>query len=60
MQFIDLKSQYKLIKSDVLKSIENVLRYNMVDEDFKEWKSVQEEQKNYYDLSWKRVQEEME
>ena len=43
-----------------LKSIENVLRYNMVDEDFKEWKSVQEEQKNYYDLSWKRVQEEME
>lgn len=26
-----------------LKSIENVLRYNMVDEDFKEWKCVQEE-----------------
>ena len=26
-----------------LKSIENVLRYTMVDEDFKEWKSVQEE-----------------
>ena len=25
MQFIDLKSQYKLIKSDILKSIENVL-----------------------------------
>ena len=27
MQFIDLKSQYKLIKSDVLKSIENVLEH---------------------------------
>jgi len=27
MQFIDLKSQYELIKSDVLKSIENVLEH---------------------------------
>jgi|TARA_B110000467_G_scaffold55832_1_gene51176 dTDP-4-amino-4,6-dideoxygalactose transaminase len=27
MQFVDLKSQYKIIKSDVLKSIENVLEH---------------------------------
>jgi hypothetical protein len=29
-----------------LKSIENVLRYNMVDEDFKEWKRVKQEETN--------------
>jgi UDP-2-acetamido-2-deoxy-ribo-hexuluronate aminotransferase len=27
MQFIDLKSQYKIIKDDILKSIEGVLEH---------------------------------
>ena len=37
-----------------LKSIENVLRYNMVDEDFKEWKRVAESWKPKHPKPYKR------